>query len=117
SQILYQLAVQVQNAHEAEYGHDEKVSDELIGPSLGEELRNKALLAFAIAIGAQMLYLAWRFRWTFALAAVTSLASVVLTVVGVFAWLGKPIDGVFLAAILSIIGLAVNDTIVVFDRI
>jgi SecD/SecF fusion protein len=37
--------------------------------------------------------------------------------VGVFAWLGKPVDGVFLAAVLSIIGLAVNDTIVVFDRI
>jgi SecD/SecF fusion protein len=42
---------------------------------------------------------------------------VVLTVVGVFAWLGKPVNGVFLAAVLSIIGLAVNDTIVVFDRI
>jgi SecD/SecF fusion protein len=41
----------------------------------------------------------------------------VLTVVGVFAWLGKPVNGVFLAAVLSIIGLAVNDTIVVFDRI
>jgi SecD/SecF fusion protein len=45
------------------------------------------------------------------------MASVVLTVVGIFAWWGKPIDGVFLAAVLSIIGLAVNDTIVVFDRI
>ena len=95
----------------------EKVRDELIGPSLGEELRNKALIAFAIAIGAQMIYLAWRFRWTFALSAVLSMSSVVLSVVGIFAWLGKPIDGVFLAAVLSIIGLAVNDTIVVFDRI
>ena len=52
-----------------------------------------------------------------AAAAVTSMAHVVLTVVGIFAWWGKPIDGVFLAAVLSIIGLAVNDTIVVFDRI
>jgi len=95
----------------------QKERDELIGPSLGEELRNKALIAFAVAIAAQMLYLAWRFRWTFAAAAVLSMASVVLTVIGVFAWLGKPIDGVFLAAVLSIIGLAVNDTIVVFDRI
>ena len=94
-----------------------KERDELIGPSLGDELRNKALIAFAVAIAAQMLYLAWRFRWTFAAAAVLSMTSVVLTVVGVFAWLGKPIDGVFLAAVLSIIGLAVNDTIVVFDRI
>ncbi|MFZ0140018.1 MAG: protein translocase subunit SecD [Aeromicrobium sp.] len=94
-----------------------KERDELIGPSLGDELRNKALIAFAVAIAAQMIYLAWRFRWTFAAAAVLSMSSVVLTVVGVFAWLGKPIDGVFLAAVLSIIGLAVNDTIVVFDRI
>jgi SecD/SecF fusion protein len=64
-----------------------------------------------------MIYLAWRFRWTFAAAAVLSMSSVVLTVIGTFAWWGKPIDGVFLAAVLSIIGLAVNDTIVVFDRI
>ncbi len=94
-----------------------KERDELIGATLGKELRDKALIAFVVAIGAQMLYLALRFRWTYASAAVLSMAHVVLTVVGVFAWLGKPVDGVFLAAVLSIIGLAVNDTIVVFDRI
>lgn len=94
-----------------------KERDELIGPTLGKELRDEALIAFAVAIGAQMLYLALRFRWTYASAAVVSMAHVVLTVVGVFAWLGKPVNGVFLAAVLSIIGLAVNDTIVVFDRI
>lgn len=93
------------------------VRDEMVGPSIGQELRTKALLAFLIAVGAQMLYLAWRFRWTFALSAQLSMASVVLTVIGFFAWTSRSIDGVFLAAILSIIGLAVNDTIVVFDRI
>lgn len=91
--------------------------DEQVTASLGTELRNKALIAFAIAIAVQMIYLAWRFRWTFAIAAQISMVSVVLAVVGIFAWWGKPIDGVFLAAVLSIIGLAVNDTIVVFDRI
>lgn len=110
-------AVEIQDAIKDLGGTVEKERDELIGPSLGKELRNKALIAFAIAVAAQMLYLAWRFRWTYAAAAVLSMSSVVLTVVGVFAWWGKPIDGVFLAAILSIIGLAVNDTIVVFDRI
>jgi len=110
-------AVQVEEALAGVAGDVEKERDELIGPSLGKELRDKALIAFAIAIAAQMLYLAWRFRWTFAASAVLSMTSVVLTVVGVFAWWGKPIDGVFLAAVLSIIGLAVNDTIVVFDRI
>ena len=91
--------------------------DEQVTASLGTELRNKALIAFAIAIAVQMIYLAWRFRWTFAIAAQISMTSVVLAVVGIFAWWGKSIDGVFLAAVLSIIGLAVNDTIVVFDRI
>lgn len=110
-------AVEIQEALGTIAGDVEKERDELIGPSLGKELRNKALIAFAIAVAAQMLYLAWRFRWTYAAAAVLSMSSVVLTVVGFFAWWGKPIDGVFLAAVLSIIGLAVNDTIVVFDRI
>ncbi len=98
-------------------GDVEQIRDEQVGPSLGTELRNKALLAFAIAIAAQLVYLGWRFRWTWALAAQVSMASVVLMVVGIFAWWGKTIDSVFLAAILSIIGLVVNDTIVVFDRI
>lgn len=110
-------AVQIEEALAGVAGSVEKQRDELIGPSLGKELRDKALIAFAIAVAAQMLYLAWRFRWTYAAAAVLSMSSVVLTVVGIFAWWGKPIDGVFLAAVLSIIGLAVNDTIVVFDRI
>ncbi len=107
----------VQSAIESVGGASEKVSDNTIDPTLGKELRNKAILAFLIAVGAQMIYLAWRFRWTWAIAAIVSMASVVLAVVGVFAWWGKPIDGVFLAAILSIIGLAVNDSIVVLDRI
>jgi SecD/SecF fusion protein len=110
-------AFQIEEALAGLAGDVEKERDELIGPSLGKELRDKALIAFGIAIAAQMIYLAWRFRWTYAAAAVLSMSSVVLTVVGVFAWWGKPIDGVFLAAVLSIIGLAVNDTIVVFDRI
>src|SRR5690606_19527624 len=115
--ISNEEAVEIEEAVAGVAGEVEKQRDELIGPSLGKELRDKALIAFAIAIAAQMLYLAWRFRWTYAAAAVLSMASVVLTVVGIFAWWGKPIDGVFLAAVLSIIGLAVNDTIVVFDRI
>ena len=110
-------AVEIQDALASVAGAVEKERDELVGPSLGKELRDKALIAFGIAIAAQMIYLAWRFRWTYAAAAVLSMMSVVLTVVGAFAWWGKPIDGVFLAAVLSIIGLAVNDTIVVFDRI
>ncbi|MEV5985280.1 protein translocase subunit SecD [Streptomyces sp. NPDC052051] len=98
-------------------GKTEKVRDELIGPSLGKELRQGALIALAVALGAQLLYLAARFRMVFGTAAVVALAHDVLILTGVFAWLGKPIDGLFLAAVLTVIGYSVNDSVVVFDRI
>jgi SecD/SecF fusion protein len=94
-----------------------KESDELVGPTLGEELRNNALIALGVALAAQLLYLAFRFRWTFGLAAVLAMLHDVVAVVGLFAWLGRPVDGVFLAAALTIIGISVNDSVVVFDRI
>ncbi|MGW5875455.1 protein translocase subunit SecD [Nocardiopsis terrae] len=98
-------------------GGVELVSDELIGPSMGDELRNRALIALGAALALQMVYLAWRFRWSFGLSTMLSLAFNMVLVIGLFIWLGKPIDGVFLAAILSVIGFTVNDTVVVFDRV
>jgi SecD/SecF fusion protein len=94
-----------------------KQRDELIGPSLGNELRSKALIALGVALAVQLAYLAIRFRWTLGAAAVAAMAHDVLVLVGVFAWLGKPIDGVFLAALLTVIGYSVNDSVVVFDRV
>lgn len=98
-------------------GDVEKIDDQTIGASLGQELRDKALIAFGIALLAQLLYLAIRFKWTFGVSAVVAMAHDVVLVVGIFAWLDKPIDGIFLAAAMTIIGLSVNDTVVVFDRI
>jgi SecD/SecF fusion protein len=98
-------------------GGAERVRDEQIGPSLGSELRTKALIGLGIALLAQMVYLAIRFRWTFALASVAAMTHDVLAVIGVFAWLGRTMDGVFLAALLTVIGYSVNDSVVIFDRI
>lgn len=98
-------------------GTVDKVDDQTIGASLGDQLRNNALIAFGVAFLAQLLYLAIRFKWTFGLAAVLAMAHDVILVVGLFAWLQKPIDGIFLAAAMTIVGLSVNDTVVVFDRI
>ncbi|MEU9646850.1 protein translocase subunit SecD [Streptomyces sp. NPDC048188] len=98
-------------------GGTEKVRDELIGPSLGAELRRDALIALGLALAAQLAYLAARFRLLFGTAAVGALAHDVVILVGVFAWLGKPIDGVFLAALLTVIGYSVNDSVVLFDRV
>lgn len=100
-----------------ETGGVEMVSDEFIGPSMGSELRNRALIALGGALILQMAYLAWRFRWSFGVSTMLSLAFNMALVIGLFMWLGKPIDGVFLAAILSVIGFTVNDTVVVFDRV
>ncbi|WP_235734905.1 protein translocase subunit SecD [Nocardioides alcanivorans] len=108
---------QIEDAIDAKVGVTERISDDTVAASLGDELKKKALIAFFIALLAQMAYLAFRFHWTFALSAVVSMAHDVVLVTGIFAWLGKPIDGVFLAAALTIIGLSVNDTVVVFDRI
>jgi SecD/SecF fusion protein len=98
-------------------GGAERIRDETIGPSLGVELRNKALIALGVALLAQLAYLAIRFRWQWALATVLALAHDVILLVGAFAWFGRPVDGVFLAAVLTVIGYSVNDTVVVFDRV
>ncbi|WP_225889138.1 protein translocase subunit SecD [Streptomyces resistomycificus] len=95
----------------------DKIRDEAIGPSLGKELRQGALIALVVALGAQLVYLAARFRWLLGTSAVAALAHDVVILIGIFAWLGKPIDGVFLAALLTVIGYSVNDSVVVFDRI
>ncbi|GAA2516972.1 protein translocase subunit SecD [Streptomyces levis] len=110
-------AAEVTSAVRELAGGAEKVRDELVGPSLGEELRRNALVALAVALGAQLLYLAARFRWVFGTAAVAALAHDVVILVGVFAWLGKPLDGVFLAALLTVVGYSVNDSVILFDRV
>ncbi|WP_407561827.1 protein translocase subunit SecD [Streptomyces sp. 184] len=98
-------------------GGAEKVRDEMIGPSLGAELRTGALIALGVALAAQLVYLAVRFRWTYATSAVAALVHDAVILVGVFAWLGKPIDGIFLAALLTVIGYSVNDSVVLYDRV
>jgi SecD/SecF fusion protein len=116
-QVSNQEQVEIQNSLEEDAGEVRVVQDNFIGPSLGDELRDKALLALGVALIAQMIYLAIRFRWTFGASAVLAMLHDVLIVTGIFAWLGKPIDSTYLAAALTIIGLSVNDTVVVFDRV
>jgi SecD/SecF fusion protein len=98
-------------------GQATELRDEFIGPTIGAELRRKAVTALGIALAVQLAYLAVRFRWTFGAAAVLAMFHDVVILLGLFAWLGKPLDGVFLAALLTVIGYSVNDSVVVFDRI
>jgi SecD/SecF fusion protein len=98
-------------------GEAEAVRDEFVGPTIGSELRRKGLIALGLALAGQLAYLAVRFRWTYGLAAVVAMFHDVSILLGIFAWLGKELDGVFLAALLTVIGYSVNDSVVVFDRI
>lgn len=116
-----ELTTAEQNAIEAAVadlgGELTLIRDQFVGPTLGAELRNRALIALGIALVVQLAYLAIRFRWTTGLAAVLSMFHDVAILVGIFAWMGKTFDGVFLASLLTVIGYSVNDSVVIFDRI
>lgn len=111
------------------YGGIEERRIEFVGPVIGAELQNKAMIALALASFAIVLYIAFSFRKVpkptsslrFGIAAILALLHDVLLVVGVFAILGKflgvEVDTLFVTALLTIIGFSVHDTIVVFDRI
>ena len=91
--------------------------DEKVGPTIGRELAINALLALLIASVLIIIYITWRFEFKFAIAGVLALLHDVLVVIGVFAILQLEVDSTFVAAILTIIGYSINDTIVIFDRI
>lgn len=98
-------------------GNFEINKEEKVGASVGEELKISAILALSIGAVLIILYITFRFEFTFAVAAVAALFHDLIIAIGVIALLGYEIDTPFIAAILTILGYSINDTIVVFDRI
>ena len=90
---------------------------EAIGPQIGADMRRQALTATAGASAGMLLYLAWRFRPAYGFAAVLAMAHDALITVGLFSLLNQEISLTVVAALLTLIGYSMNDTIVVFDRI
>jgi len=90
---------------------------EEVGPKIGDELKGKAILAIFWALMGIILYIWWRFEFSFGLAAVAALFHDVLITIGIFSIFGKEISLSIVAALLTIVGYSLNDTIVVFDRI
>jgi len=90
---------------------------ELVGPKVGRDLREKAILAIIIAMGAMIIYISWRFEFRFAVGAIVALIHDVAVTVGVFSLMDKEFTLPIIAALLTIVGYSVNDTIVVFDRV
>ncbi len=90
-----------------------------VGPTLGREYLTKAIEALVIALGIQFLYIAFRFGWNYIFGLVTVIALVrdAAMMIGIYALAGKRADDAFLAAVLTVIGYSVMDTIVILDRI
>ncbi len=93
------------------------VSVESVGPKVSGELIQTALLAVVLAIAAVLFYIWLRFEWQFAVGAVAALVHDVLLTIGVFAVLQIRFDLAIIAALLTIVGYSLNDTVVVFDRV
>ncbi|KAB2951261.1 protein translocase subunit SecD [Heliorestis acidaminivorans] len=91
--------------------------DELVGPVIGKELAISALLALAAAAVFMVGYITVRFEFKFAVAAISALLHDVLIVVGIFSLFQIEITTAFVAAILTVIGYSINDTIIIFDRV
>jgi preprotein translocase SecF subunit len=90
---------------------------EEVGPRIGEELKGKAILAIFWALVGIIIYIWWRFEFTFGVAAIAALVHDIMITVGLFAIFGREINLPVVAALLTIVGYSLNDTIVIFDRI
>jgi len=90
---------------------------EFVGPKVGGELIEAGVTAVLLALGAMLVYIWFRFEWQFGVGAVVALLHDVLLTIGIFALLGLEFNLSTVAAILTIAGYSINDTVVVYDRV
>jgi len=90
---------------------------ESVGPKVSKELLNSGLLAITLALSAMLVYIWVRFEWQFSLAAIAALIHDVVITVGIFSLLSYEVNLSIVAAVLTIVGYSMNDTVVIFDRI
>ena len=127
--IHHEILNKLNNIDNEKYGELEELSFDSVGPSIGQTLKRKSFYAVFWVILAIIAYIAFTFRkvaqpiasWKYGITAVITLIHDCLIVLGVFSFLGHfygmEVDSAFIAAILTVLGYSVNDTIVVFDRI
>jgi len=99
------------------FGGAELLEADTIGPVIGKELRTQAILALILASLGIIIYISFRFEPAYAFAGIVALLHDAIITTGVMAILWRSIDVVFIAALLTILGYSINDTIVIFDRI
>ena len=100
-----------------DFGNLEILKIEKVGPVVGKELRVQALIAITLAISGILAYMAFKFSFRFGVAAVLSLVHDTIIMLGIYSFTGREISTSFIAAILTVIGYSLNDSIVVLDRI
>ena len=93
------------------------IKEDSVGPQIGKELQRRAIMATLLSLVGIIIYVSLRFEFPFAAGAVVALLHDVLVAVGVYCMMGKQLSVSMVAALLTIIGYSVNDTIVIFDRI
>lgn len=102
---------------ENKFGSFTLLRNESVGPTVGKELRNKAILSLVIAFALMIIYITIRFELLSGFAAISALVHDILVTVGLVSLFGLEVDAAFVAALLTIVGYSINDTIVIFDRI
>jgi preprotein translocase subunit SecF len=90
---------------------------EIVGPRVGDELSRNAMIAILISLGITLIYLAIRFEWRFGVAAVIATAHDLLSTLAFLAIMRLEVSLTVVAALLTVIGYSLNDTIIIFDRV
>jgi preprotein translocase subunit SecF len=93
------------------------VGTDVVGPKIGGELQRKAILAVLYALGGMLVYIAFRFEWIYGAAAVIAVFHDTIITIGLFSLFNKEITLTVVAALLTLVGYSMNDTIVTFDRV
>ena len=93
------------------------LSADVVGPKIGKDLQRQAILATLYALGGMLVYIAFRFEWIYGVAAVIAVFHDTIITIGLFSLFNKQISLTVVAALLTLVGYSMNDTIVVFDRI
>ncbi len=110
------LALDTMLASFSKHGYKD-IANDTVGPQIGEELKKKGVMALVWALVGIIIYISIRFEFAFAVGAIVALLHDVLITVGIYCLFGRQLSLPIVAALLTIVGYSVNDTIVVFDRI
>ncbi len=98
-------------------GNFQDIKNDTVGSQVGSELKNRGAKAMIIALIGIIIYITWKFEFAFAIGSIVAVIHDVLITIGIFCLIGNELSMPIIAALLTIVGYSVNDTIVVFDRI